>query len=200
MLHWFKKPEFIGVLRRGIAIAQQHADKPGMMIVQLKHRTKDARLGGCGYRISARLGLFAFIVCATTVVSAQPVISTNALVVPALPGSTAVAFSLFRVLGALAIVLAVFFGGVWLFRNWQRTAIAKGHAPKLNILETKSLGQRHAIYVIGYEQQRLLIAASPAGVTMLTTLPTASVNATEEVPTGKTPFSDALRQALQRKP
>lgn len=79
-------------------------------------------------------------------------------------------------------------------------AIAKGHTPKLNILETKSLGQRHAIYVIGYEQQRLLIAASPAGVTMLTTLPTAAVSATEEAPTTKTNFTDALREALQRKP
>lgn len=117
---------------------------------------------------------------------------------PVIPSSAA--SSLFRVLGALALTLAVFFGGVWLFRNWQRVAINKGHAPKLNILETKSLGQRHAIYVVGYEQQRLLIAASPAGVTMLTSLPQASVNATDETPVVKTNFSDVLRQALQRKP
>ena len=109
------------------------------------------------------------------------------------------ASSLFRVLGALALVLAFFFGGVWLFRNWQRTVSAKGLAPKLNILETKSLGQRHALYVVGYEQQRLLIAASPAGVTMLTTLPAAAVNATEESSAPKASFTDALRQALQRK-
>jgi flagellar biogenesis protein FliO len=93
--------------------------------------------------------------------------------------------------------LAVFFGGVWLFRNWQRTVSAKGQMPKLNILETKSLGQRHALYVVGYEQQRLLIAASPAGVTMLTPLPAAVANATEE--TSKPGFGDVLRQALQRK-
>jgi flagellar biogenesis protein FliO len=54
--------------------------------------------------------------------------------------------------------------------------------------------------VIGYEQQRLLIAASPSGVTMLTTLPTAAANAVEETPADKTNFTDALRQALQRKP
>ncbi len=29
-----------------------------------------------------------------------------------------VGFSFVRVLGALAIVLALFLGGVWLFRNW----------------------------------------------------------------------------------
>jgi flagellar biogenesis protein FliO len=130
----------------------------------------------------------------------SPVVSPNALPTPPLPAMASTASSFFRVIGALALVLAVFFGGVWLFRNWQRTVIAKGHTPKLNILETKSLGQRHAIYVIGYEQQRLLVAASPAGVTMLTTLPPAAANATEETPATKTSFTDALRQALQRKP
>ncbi len=130
----------------------------------------------------------------------SPVVSTNALPPPPLTEMPSAAASLFRVLGALALVLAVFFGGVWFFRHWQRTVIARGHDPKLNILETKSLGQRHAIYVVGYEQQRLLIAASPAGVTMLTTLPTASVNATEEKPATQASFTDALRQALQRKP
>ncbi len=128
------------------------------------------------------------------------VTSTNAL--PTLPtvAMPSAASSLFRVLGALALVIAVFFGGVWLFRNWQRMAVAKGHAPKLNILETRSLGQRHALYVVGYEHQRLLIAASPTGVTMLTTLPTADTAAVEEAPVAKTNFTDALRQALQRKP
>jgi len=130
----------------------------------------------------------------------SPVASTNALPsAPPMADLPSAASSLFRVLGALALVLAFFFGGVWLFRNWQRTVSAKGLAPKLNILETKSLGQRHALYVVGYEQQRLLIAASPAGVTMLTTLPAAAVNATEESSAPKASFTDALRQALQRK-
>ncbi len=126
--------------------------------------------------------------------------STNAL--PTLPTAAmpSPASSLFRVLGALALVMAAFFGGVWLFRNWQRMAVAKGHAPKLNIIETRSLGQRHALHVIGYEQQRILIAASPSGVTILTTLPAAATAAVEEAPVNKINFTDALRQALQRKP
>lgn len=130
----------------------------------------------------------------------SPVAATNALPAPPMPAiTTSAASSLIRVLGALALVLAMFFGAVWVFRNWQRVAINKGQAPKLNIIETKSLGQRHAIYVIGYEQQRLLISASPAGVTMLTTLPSAPINATEESTAPKTSFGDALRQALNRK-
>ena len=78
--------------------------------------------------------------------------------------------SLLRVAGALAFVLALFFGGVWLFRNWQRLAVPRGRAPKLAVLEVRSLGNRHALYVVAYEEQRLLLSASPGGVTLLTPL------------------------------
>ncbi len=111
-------------------------------------------------------------------------------------------FSLFRVLGALALVFAVFFGGLWLFRNWQRTFVNKGRSPKLDVLEVKSLGQRHALYVVGYEQQRMLVASSPAGITMLATLPDAGLVPEVTLNTGnghKPGFADALRMALHRK-
>jgi flagellar biogenesis protein FliO len=145
------------------------------------------------------LAFFSLSALATDLTS--PVVISNALPTPPLPAipSAATASSLFRVLGALALVLALFFGGVWLFRNWQRVAINQGHAPKLNIIETKSLGQRHALYVIGYEQQRLLISASPSGVTMLTTLPNAPAGNSEAPAAPKTSFTAALRQALHRK-
>ena len=173
------------------------------MIARFHGRENSAR---CALLRQRRL-LVCTLLFAVSIISAlatdltSPVVSTNALPnTPPLPAMASTASSLFRVLGALALVIAIFFFGVWLFRNWQRLALAKGQTPKLNILETKSLGQRHAIYVVGYEQQRLLIAASPAGVTMLTTLPAATTNATEEVPAAKTNFTDALRQALNRKP
>lgn len=171
------------------------------MIAHFNGRENGARLALLWQR---RLVLCTFFLAILTIPAlatdvTSSVVSTNALSTSPLPNVASPASSLFRVLGAFAVVLAVFFGGVWLFRNWQRTVIAKGQAPKLNILETKNLGQRHAIYVVGYEQQRLLIAASPAGVTMLTTLPAATVSATEEVPATKSSFTDALRQALQRK-
>ena len=53
------------------------------------------------------------------------------------------------------------------------STVKKGGAPRLNVLEVKSLGQRQAIYVVGYEQQRMLLASSPAGVTLFSHLPTA---------------------------
>ena len=82
--------------------------------------------------------------------------------------------SVLRVFAALAIVLAVFLAGVWLFRNGQRIAWQKTGAPKLAILETRPLGNRFALYVVGYEQQRLLVGSSPAGLNLLTQLPPAA--------------------------
>src|ERR1043166_3782133 len=84
-----------------------------------------------------------------------------------------VGFSALRVLGSLVLLLALFLAGVWLFKNWQRVAIYKGRDPKLNILEIKSLGNRHALYLVAYEQQRFLLSSSPAGINLITHLPEA---------------------------
>ncbi len=138
-----------------------------------------------------------FVLGTSTAAFAQ---TTNA---PAtsLAGPVPAALSLLRVLGALALVLAVFLGGLWLFRNWQRLLLQRGPAPKLHVLEVKSLGQRHALYVVAYEQQRMLLASSPTGVTMLTHLPGAS-SEPEVAPAGTPPphFTAALLQAVTRKP
>jgi flagellar biogenesis protein FliO len=141
------------------------------------------------------LGLLVLMVTAL-VAQAQ---TTNALVAPAPLPAPSLTLSLFRVIGALALVLGIFLGGVWVFKNWQRLVIQKGRAPKLNVLEVRSLGQRHALYVIGYEQQRILLSSSPTGVTMLTHLPSAD-GTVEEPPAPAANFADTLRQALTRKP
>jgi flagellar biogenesis protein FliO len=120
------------------------------------------------------------------------------LIAPALPDA---GLSLLRVFGALALVIGLFLGGVWLFKNWQRLSVQRGRAPQLNILETRSLGGRHAVFVIGYEQERFLVATSPAGVNLLSHLPNA---ADEETPapekTSPPPsFAQALTQVLKGK-
>jgi flagellar biogenesis protein FliO len=109
--------------------------------------------------------------------------------------------SLIRVVGALALVLGLFLGGVWVFKNWQRLAIQRGRQPKLNILETRSLGARQAVFVVAYERQRFLVATSPAGVNLLSHLPDSETNETETVEkTGAPmPFGQALAQVLKRK-
>ena len=106
-----------------------------------------------------------------------------------------VSFSLFRVFGALALVIALFLGGVWFFRNWQRVVVRKGAAAQLTILECKSLGNRHALYVVGYEQQRLLLAASPSSVTLVSHLPAAEPGAAV-VPSPN--FAETLQRMVNR--
>jgi flagellar biogenesis protein FliO len=65
-------------------------------------------------------------------------------------------------------------------------------------LEVRSLGARHALYVIGYAQQRFLIAASPTGVTLLSHLPTAENTAAETLIPPPS-FTDSLLRVLGRK-
>ena len=111
-----------------------------------------------------------------------------------------VGLSAIRALGALALVLAVFFGGVWLFRNGQRLAWRKTGAPRLTILESRPLGNRFALYVVGYEQQRLLIGSSPAGINLLSQLPPAAESEPELAAPEKTAsFTQCLQQVLRRK-
>lgn len=109
---------------------------------------------------------------------------------PASPSSTGspgapipnVAGSFVRVMAMLALVLALFLGGVWVFRNWQRLTLPRGQAPRLNVLETRSLGGRHALLVVGYENERFLVASSPAGINLLTHLQPAEENETATAP------------------
>lgn len=122
--------------------------------------------------------------------------TNNAAISSALPDMSV---SLLRVFGALAVVIAIFLAGVWLFRNWQRLAVSRGAAPKLNVLEIRSLGQRQALYVVGYEQQRLLIASSSAGITLLSHLPSAEGEVPAAVPAAPMSFAAAFQQVLARK-
>lgn len=108
---------------------------------------------------------------------------------------SSLAWSLVKMIGALAIVFSIFFAGVWLMRNGQRVLAKRGLSAKLQILEAKSLGARQTIYVVGYEKQRMLIASSPAGVNFLSALPAAENETPVAEPSGPA-FADILRKAL----
>jgi flagellar biogenesis protein FliO len=102
-------------------------------------------------------------------------------------------------LGALAAVVALFLGGVWLVRNSQRLGLRRGHSPRLNVLEVKSLGNRHALFVVGYEQQRMLLASSPNGVNLICHLPESDAAEPAPVPVTTVSFADALQHLVGRK-
>ena len=154
-------------------------------------------------RVSPPRTVFAIaftLLSATTAFSAE---ATNSPALPlTLPQLPDAGPSVLRVMGALALVLGLFLGGVWVYRNWQRLTIQRGRAPKLNVIETRPLGGKHALYVIGYEQERFLLASSPAGVNLLSHLPSAEVkDASDETkPAAAAPsFAQALTQVLKGK-
>ena len=128
---------------------------------------------------------------------AAPLLSTNLPPIsPALPDAS---FSVIRVFGALVLVLGLFLAGVWLFRNWQRLTLQRGRPSQLQILEMKALGGKHVLYVVGYQQQRLLLASSPAGVALVSHLPAADATEVEPAKLSSENFVQVLQQAVQAK-
>ncbi len=145
-------------------------------------------------------GLIGLVLLSMSSILAQDLITQP--IPPVDPPSIGVSF--LRLLGALALVLALFFAGIWIFRNWQRLSHHEGQGPKLSVLETKSLGHRQALHVVAYDQQRLLISSTPSGLTLLTHLPTTDseiVNRSTKptLPFPQFTFVEALQNVISRK-
>jgi flagellar biogenesis protein FliO len=126
-------------------------------------------------------------------------LATNAVPTVGLPPSPSLVLPLVRMAGALALVMALVFGAQWFLRHGRKLGLARGGAPRLNVVEVKSLGHRHALYVIGYERQRMLVATSPAGVSLLSQLPDSEGVTAEPNQAPLVSFADALMQTLGRK-
>lgn len=124
--------------------------------------------------------------------------ATNSLPLtdPSLPG---LGTSLLRLFGAMLVVIAVFLAAAWLFRQWMARGPASRTPGKLRVLEVRPLGHRHALYVVAYEQQRLLLACSPSGIAFLSALPPSDA---PEPPAPPLPhsFLEVLRQVIGRSP
>jgi flagellar biogenesis protein FliO len=106
--------------------------------------------------------------------------TTNVVLGSALPGPADAAGAVFRLAGALAVVLSILFAGVWAYRHWQRLAV-RGAVPELRVAEVRNLGQRQALYLVECAGQRFLVGGSPAGLALLAPLPPLSP-APEPVP------------------
>jgi flagellar biogenesis protein FliO len=137
--------------------------------------------------------LFKLLLLATTLVVTMGQETTGNAAVPSM------GVAVFRMVGSLALVIGIFFAGAWMFRNMHRFKGAHASNRKLHVLEGKSLGPRQALYVVAYNEQRLLIGASAQGLTLLTHLPEGETQAAVERSAAPVPFGEALMQALGRK-
>jgi flagellar biogenesis protein FliO len=90
--------------------------------------------------------------------------------------------SLLRVGGAMVVVLAVFFGGIWCFRNWQRLTAGRGVAAKLQVIEVRALANRQALYLVACEGRKLLLGSSSNGLTTLCSLSSGEVGPLRPAP------------------
>lgn len=106
--------------------------------------------------------------------------------------------SLLRLIASLSVVLALFFGGVWVFKNWQRMAAVRGPEPRPQVLEGRHRGARQAVHAMGHEQQRFLVASSSAGVTLPTHLPEGEAQAVS-TPAGQPSSPETSHRMLEPK-
>ncbi len=150
------------------------------------------KTSGLGWRLGLKAWTAIAWLASATAFGAEPT------VLKPLANSGSIGMAVFRMIGSLALVVALFFAGAWLFRNMHRFQKAGAPQRKLQVLEAKSLGTRQAIYVVAFEQQRLLIGSTAQGLTLLTHLPDGAPQSEAEriVPVS---FGDVLMQALGRK-
>jgi flagellar biogenesis protein FliO len=145
--------------------------------------------------VRARFLVLLAVICAASLQAGEVALAA----VPVISGPPqSIGGSFLRVTGSVVFVIGLFLSAIWLFKNWQRITVRGGQVQNLRVLEVKSLGPRNAVYVIGYQRERLLLSSTPAGVSLLAHLPEA--DACE--PGGATvpvSFAQALVQTLSHK-
>lgn len=123
-------------------------------------------------KFPARAGLLSLILASVTMGVEGAITETNTL--PSLqspPGD--LLYVMLRLIGGLFLVIAVFLGVVWFFKKSRFFPLYHGAPAQLKILESRSLGYRNTLFVVGYSQHRFLLAVSATGVSLLASLPDA---------------------------
>lgn len=90
--------------------------------------------------------------------------------------------SLFRMLGALGIVLGLILLGFWLLKRfgktWNKTTNSLN--PGVEILNQRSIGHRRQLMVVRWEGRRLLLGATPESIhTLASEIDTEGMTETE---------------------
>jgi len=67
---------------------------------------------------------------------------------------------------ALAVVLAIFSGLVWLLRRFQ-TSTQKKHGEHMKVLRRLPLDTKHSLVEVMYDGKHYLIGLSPTGMTSI---------------------------------
>jgi flagellar biogenesis protein FliO len=107
--------------------------------------------------------LFYFLIASSSVAS-----PTAPAPLPETPGDFTEMF--LRMLGGLALVIAVLIMGAWLFRKTKMFNLYQSGPVQLRILESRSLGYRNSLMVVSYSDQRFLLSVSANGARLISPL------------------------------
>ena len=142
-------------------------------------------------------GLIALLTAPLTVVIHAAVSDTNSL--PRLSESSGyVMEKTIQTLGAFVFVISIFILGAWLFKRSRFFALYKGRPSQLQVIESRSIGYRNNLLVVGYDRHRYLLAASSTGVNLLAALPDAEPSRSLDADRGS--FANQLTAAQDLKP
>ena len=78
---------------------------------------------------------------------------------------------LMRLIGSMALVIALMGGLLWLLRRMQTRISGQSRGRRLQLIESLSLNTRHKLALVQVDGQQVLIGMSPVSYTHLT-LPT----------------------------
>lgn len=105
--------------------------------------------------------------------------------------------TLIRIVGAFFLVIAVFVAGVWIFKKSRFFSLYQSSPAQLKVLESRSLGYRNSLLVVGYYHHRFLVSVSATGVSLLSSLPDAPAEGSASL--DHSPFSEQLNALQGRK-
>lgn len=125
---------------------------------------------GRNQRLQTLLLLLLIAGCAALSVSAAPVAASASTASTASAAGDSVAVASVRMIGMLALIIAGVLGaGRWL-RHSRMLGSWKTPQARLQIVETRSLGQRQALCLVACDQREWLVAVGPTGIQMLSPL------------------------------
>ncbi len=74
---------------------------------------------------------------------------------------------LMRLIGSMALVIALMGGLLWLLRRMQTRISGQSRGRRLQLIESLSLNTRHKLALVQVDGQQVLIGMSPAQLTAL---------------------------------
>lgn len=145
------------------------------------------------------LALLCLVTCCRFDSVSAAELTTNLPPALSTPPSTGMLEVLLRMIGALLVVFGLFLGGIWLFKRTRLFTLYQGGPSELRVLESRSIGHRNSLVVVGYHEQRFLLSVSATGAHLVTNLPDAAPESEKPVTATVRPSFAEQLTALVRK-